>query len=232
MPYHDITGMESIQLQSMNLDMESMNLDTPDNTNQLYHPNQTCNLFLMRSDGNSFIHIGSICQTDPPSDPNIQQILNIVATAGPAITVSVKHHTRKLTVQSPVVSVKMINDHMLEFVANYLENQKAITKPIMLEYGDIRLYILDVYKTRRSLGFITYQISDCGSRCLFYVTDYVSHFAQSFGTSYDQIKRDDIIVYFNRYLETNREVVERLEIEYRMRAVMRDVKCLDGNFGV
>jgi hypothetical protein len=138
-----------------------------------------------------------------------------------------------------------------------INGHSCIDIPIFIKYGDVKWYIIGLFKTLQSTSFLIVQISNLGIRCLCYITNIVDpNLSQG---AYDNHRVGTIIEFFNGLLAENdaafyscsREIAileekERngllapiditrcaeLMIEREVREGMLGIECEPKNFGI
>ena len=132
-----------------------------------------------------------------------------------------------------IKSVDDFNQEILNSIKDYesqIYNPKMNTLFDIIRVEDITGFIISQVKWRRCSAYLVIQTSNLGYRYLCYFYDHIHHSAECFGTSYNLVKKTEIIKYFNERLD---EVQSNLDFnrypELRAPILNRD---FENNFGI
>ena len=110
-----------------------------------------------------------------------------------------------------IQSVDDFNKNILNSI-KYYENQILGPKLAhlfdVIKVEDITAFIISQLKWRRCSAYLVIQTSHLGYRYLCYFYDHIHHSAECFGTSYQLVKKNDIIKSFNQRLDEIKKVID------------------------
>ena len=96
-------------------------------------------------------------------------------------------------------------------IVNYLVNENDKINFKIFESGDIKSYYYKKIQWRRCAAFLFIQISDMGLRHMCYFSDEVVHNAASFGTSMDNVSKEEVFKYIIEALTTDENICNVLK---------------------
>ena len=137
---------------------------------------------------------------------------------------------KNLTLNSGIKSVDNFNIKFL----NYIEN----TQPLnyynsfdIIKSDDIIGIIFDKLKWRRCNGYLVLQISNKGFRYICYLHDIINHSANSFGTSYNLVKKDYIVQQFIKKISILDKIID-YSIFPQLKIPINHISDIDNHFGI